>query len=272
MLLAVWISRILLDCRIVFFSSLFQEDKPIKYNDAPPSTMYSLSLECIANTFAVFFCVRTYHLKKFVLWTSLLCPSILEGSLWSLCALCFANSSCSSFHSVHLWSYGGAFGDFPFVLPIWITFRDGNLSMNSALSKLWWENLMLTVADGSFSVWAQECLFWAYWIVPLARGFTVLSSGCSWKFRNAKRFLAKVLGKWFAKLTLATVTFSFPDSFHLPFPGRWGLVDRWVDERTEEDAINAENNTSFSVKFSARVFINVKWIHVWWQFWQVKYF
>ena len=35
--------------------------------------------------------------------------------------------------------------------------------------------------------------------------------------------------------------------------------------------IIAENNKFFSQVFSARVFMNVKWIHVWWQFWQVKY-
>ena len=53
--LAVWISRILLECRIIFFSPLFGEEKPITCNEAPLSTMYLLSVECIAKPVAVFF-------------------------------------------------------------------------------------------------------------------------------------------------------------------------------------------------------------------------
>ena len=36
---------------------------------------------------------------------------------------------------------------------------------------------------------AQECLSFAFWIVPLARGFPLISSGCSWRFRIARASL-----------------------------------------------------------------------------------
>ena len=35
---------------------------------------------------------------------------------------------------------------------------------------------------------------------------------------------------------------------------------------------SAENNTSFQSSFQQEFFDNVKWIHVWWQFWQIKFF
>ena len=72
----------------------FREDYPIVCNEAPLSTMYTLSVECIAK-------------EQFVLWTYLQGPFVLKSSLWSLYPLCLVNSSCSSFHSVDLWPYGG---------------------------------------------------------------------------------------------------------------------------------------------------------------------
>ena len=48
-------------------------------------------------------------------------------------------------------------------------------------------------------------------------------------------------------------------------------IDWFGQMLAQKKFITAENNTRFWVKFSARIFINVKWIHVWWQFWHVKY-
>ena len=89
----------------------------------------------------------------------------LDSCLCSVYSLRLGNSSCCSFHSVDLWSYGGAFGHLPFFPLLWITFRDGTLSLNLVLTELWrgnlvltelWrENLMLVFSDGSFRLSAR---------------------------------------------------------------------------------------------------------------------
>ena len=93
-----------LDSSIVFSSSWFTE----------LSAVYILSLECIGMPVAVYFAFIRTSLLKIFLYASLQCPP------------CLAISCCSPFHSVHLWPYGGAFGDRPLLLPVWITFRDGD--------------------------------------------------------------------------------------------------------------------------------------------------
>ena len=47
-------------------------------------------------------------------------------------------------------SYGGAFGDLPFFPPVWITFRDGNLSLTVVS-----DDLLRTFSDGSFRLSAR---------------------------------------------------------------------------------------------------------------------
>ena len=51
---------------------------------------------------------------------------------------------------VDLQSYGGALKCLACLLPSWFTFRDGCVSLNSALSELCCEHLMLIISDGSF--------------------------------------------------------------------------------------------------------------------------
>ena len=62
--------------------------------------------------------------------------SCLEELIVKLVSPCFVKFSCSSFHAADLWSNGGAFGNLPFLLLVWITFRIGNLSLIFATSKL----------------------------------------------------------------------------------------------------------------------------------------
>ena len=71
-----------------------------------------------------------------------------------------------------------------FLLLVWITFRDGNLC--SFPSR--YENLMLLLSDGSF-LSSVRSPFVALWIVPLAGGFLLFSSGCSRMFRVARAFI-----------------------------------------------------------------------------------
>ena len=106
-------------------------------NEAPLSTMYIPSSLCIAKPFAVSFaCVGIKLLKKFIRGDPCGVLFVFKISLSSLYDLCLTNYSCTSFHSVDLRWYDGAFGDLPFLLSVWITFRDGNVSLNFALSRL----------------------------------------------------------------------------------------------------------------------------------------
>ena len=58
--LAVCTSMNFLDGRMAFFSLSVKEDKPIMCNDAPPSTMYVLSVERFVKPFVtVFTCLST---------------------------------------------------------------------------------------------------------------------------------------------------------------------------------------------------------------------
>ena len=104
-----------------------------------------------------------------------------------------ASTSCSSFHCVDLQSYGGAVGDFCFYCPFRV-----RSEMEICLILL----LFPTFDAGFFcfsilpevSLWAQECLSWASWIVPLAHSFPLLSRRCHLKFRIARAFLKFSLG------------------------------------------------------------------------------
>ena len=120
-------------------SSLYdsEKQKPITCNEAPLSTMYVLSLECIAKPDAVFFTFCGDVASEEVCVVDIAVVSFcLEELFVMLVSPCFVKISCSSFHSVDCWSYGGAFGDLPFLLPVWITFRYVNFSLNLPPSKL----------------------------------------------------------------------------------------------------------------------------------------
>ena len=115
---------------------------------------------------------------------------------------------------VNLWSYGSAFGHLTFFAPVWITFTDGKLSLNLALSKLWRKNLMfffLGCLTCSRFPSAFQCVFLE---VSICMNFHDLSSN-----------------RWFAIFTIAIIPFSFFGQLSSSRIGRWTLL-LWVDKRT----------------------------------------
>ena len=134
----------------------------------------------------------------------------LEEPLINLYGVCLANSSCSSFHYVDLWSYGGAWKCLAFLLPVWITFRDGNLSLNFALSKFGPSMLRLAFQTGT-SDWTWECSSSVSWTASLAENFPWLTNGCCDSHYSL----------------LQPILFSFSDYCAFPFPFRGELADRF---------------------------------------------
>ena len=136
------------------------------------------------------------------------CSRISFNTLWSLYAVCLANSSCSSFHSLDLWSYGGAFGDLSFLLPVWITFRDCNFLFSDGSFRLsaWMSFMGIVNCPNCFKF--PQPFKWAFLDV----------SSC-------KSFPEVILGQWFAIFTAATFTFSLSDLFGLLHL----FVEEWMD-------------------------------------------
>ena len=128
----------------------------------------------------------------------------LEQLLKKLYDVCLANSSCCSFHSVDLWSYGGASSFLAFLLPVWITFRDGNLSLNFVFSKRWSEHVTPNFSDGNFRL-NVRMLF-----ICIVDCLT-----CS-KFPLAVKWVL-----WFTLFTIATDTVSISDCCAFPFSFSW---------------------------------------------------
>ena len=134
---AVWASKILLDRRSVFFS-WYLKDVFFHHMQWTSTVNYVLPFFGMyrhACRGMCCWCWDETSKKACVMDTTLLgasrqCPLILKGSLWTLYALYLAHSSCSSFHSAVLGPCGGAFGNLPHLLPVWITVKDGHLSMN----------------------------------------------------------------------------------------------------------------------------------------------
>ena len=114
--------------------------------------------------------------EEFIFWASLECVVNLEELLINFYALSHTISSCSSFHSVDLWSCAGASSCLAFLLLVWITFRDGNLSLNFCSFKLWSEHVTPSFSDGNFRLNVRMLFIGV--VDCLAQNSPWLPSGC----------------------------------------------------------------------------------------------
>ena len=149
--------------RLLFY--VLQRRPSIICNEAPLPTLYSLSLECIAKPVAVFCAfVGTSLLKKFCLVDILVVSFPEELFVKFLCSMpckffLLLISLCTS------------------LVVRWCIWRS---------SKLWYVNLMLFFLVVFFCV---IMLSWAFWTFLFARGFPLLSSGCSQNNRTVRASL-----------------------------------------------------------------------------------